>query len=432
MSRALTTWDCYALINAIAKEATGQEATLQAQDTSSFVSVGETILRTGTENTLNAISVVLGRTFMAVRPYEAKLRIINALNTGLFTDRMRKISYYSREAQASGAFNTNLYTNHAMGFDNGSNPSGGTPQSLPTMWEQNQPVPLELNFGGRSVWDESTTVYEIQLQQAFRDEASFAEFMTGVMTEKGNDIETAKEAFNRACLLNFIGGVYDMDQAVSTGSAIDLAAGFNAKYGTSYTRAQLLYDHRVEFLEYFVSTIKYVSDTLTNRSKKYHWSPAKTIDGVNYTLLRHTPKDRQKLILLSKDIYDAESTVMPAIFNPQYLNVENFEKVDFWQNETLPEQVSITPAIPDVSDPTEQTVGDPVVFDHLVGVLYDADAMMVDYQLDEAYSTPVEARKRYRNIWWHFGRNAINDFTENAVLFYIGAGAPAPEPEPGD
>ena len=426
MARTFTPLDCYTLINAIAKEATGQEATLKAQDTSSFVSVGETILRTGTENTLNAISVVLGRTFMAVRPYEAKLRIINALNSGLYTNRMRKISFYSREAQASGAFNTNLYTNHAMGYDNGSN-SGN---SLPTMWEQNQPVPLELNFGGRSVWDESTTIYEDQLQAAFRDEANFSAFMSGIMTEKGNDIESAKEAFNRATLLNFIGGIYDMDRAVSTGSAIDLAAGFNAKYGTSYTRAQLLYDHRTEFLEYFVSTVKYISDTLTNRSAKYHWSPAKTIGGTSYTLLRHTPKDRQKMILFSKAIYDAESTVLPAIFNPQYLNVENYEKVDFWQNENHPEQVSITPAIPDVSDPTEQTVGDPVVLDYLVGVLYDADAMMVDYQLDSAYSTPIEARKRYRNIWWHFARNSINDFTENAVLFYIGAGG-APE-TPGD
>lgn len=428
MARTLTPVDCYTLINAIAKEATGQEALLQAQDTSSFVSVGETILNTGYENTLNAISIVIGRTFMAVRPYEAKLRILNTLNSGLYTNRMRKISYYSRDAQASGAFNTNLYTNHAMGYDNGSN--GGS--SLPTMWEQNQPVPLEMNFGGRSVWDDSTTIYEVQLQEAFRDESSFATFMNGIMTEKGNDLETQKEAFNRATLLNFIGGIYDMDQLVSTGSAIDLAAGFNAKYGTSYTRAQLLYDHRQEFLEYFVSTVKYISDTLTNRSKKFHWSPSKTIGGTSYTLLRHTPKSRQKMILLSKAIYDAEATVLPQIFNPQYLNIENYEKVDFWQNENLPEQVSITPAIPDTSDPTQQIAGDPVVFDYLVGILFDEDAIMVDYQLDAANSTPVEARKRYRNIWWHYARNAINDFTENAVLFYIGQGAPAPEPEPGE
>ena len=425
MARTLTTLDCYALINAIAKEATGQELTLQAQDTSSFVSVGETILRTGTENTLNAISLVLGRTFMAVRPYEAKLRIINAINNGLYSNRVRKISFYSRDAEPTGAWNTNLYTNHAMGYDNGSN-SGS---SVGTMWEQNQPVPLELNFAGSSAWDDSTTIYEVQLQQAFRDEASFSAFMSGVMTEKGNDIETQKEAFNRATLLNYIGAVYDMDQLVNTGSVIDLAAGFNAKYGTSYTRAQLLYDHRTEFLEYFISTVKYVSDTLTNRSKKYHWSPAKTVDGVSYTLLRHTPKSRQKMILNSQFVYDAEATVMPAIFNTQYLKLDNYEKLDFWQNEYHPTQVSVTPAIPNPSDPTAQIAGDPVVFDYLVGMIFDEDAVVVDYEYESSASTPPEARKKYRNIWWHFKKNAINDLTENCVLFYIGAGA---TPEPGE
>lgn len=425
MARTLTTLDCYALINAIAKEATGQELALQAQDTSSFVSVGETILRTGTENTLNAISLVLGRTFMAVRPYEAKLRLINALDNGLYSNRMRKISFYSRDAQPTGAWNTNLNTNHAMGYDNGSN--GGA--SVGTMWEQNQPVPLELNFAGSSAWDESTTVYEVQLQQAFRDEASFSAFMSGVMTEKGNDIETGKEAFNRATLLNYIGAVYDMDQLVGTGSVIDLAAGFNTKYGTSYTRAQLLYDHRTEFLEYFISTVKYISDTLTNRSKKYHWSPAKTVDGVSYTLLRHTPKSKQKMILNSSFVYDAEATVMPAIFNTQYLSLDNYEKVNFWQNEYHPTEVSITPAIPNPSDPTAQIAGDPVVFDYLVGMIFDEDAIMVDYQYDSASSTPPESRKMYRNIWWHFRKNAINDLTENCVLFYIGAGAEESEGE---
>ena len=115
MARVFTPKDCYALINAISAEITGQEGTLQAVDTSTFISVGESILAAGTENTLNALSLVLGRTFMAVRPYEAKLRIFNAMNSGLYANRMRKISYYSRWAQPSGAFNTDLYVNHASG-----------------------------------------------------------------------------------------------------------------------------------------------------------------------------------------------------------------------------------------------------------------------------------------------------------------------------
>ena len=419
MARTLTPIDAYALINAVYDAATGQDGNLTAVDTSSFISVGESILRTGTENTLNALSLVLGRTFMAVRPYEAKLRIINTLDSGLYANRVRKISYYSRRASASGAFNTNLYTNHAMGFDNGSNPAGTPPvaQSLPTMWEQNQPIPMEFNFGGSSVWDDWTTIYKWQLQQAFKSEGEFVDFVAGIMTEKGNDIESEKEAFNRATLLNFMAGIYDLNSV--TGGAIDMVAAFNTKMGTSYTGTQLRSTYLKEFTMFVVSFIRLLSDTLENRSKKYHWSPAKTIDGVNYELLRHTPKSKQKLLLYKPFLYDMEAMVMPEIFNDEYLKIENFEGVTFWQDELTPAGINITPAIPDTSDPTQQIQGTAVALDYVLGVLYDEDAMMVDYQLDDTITTPIEARKAYSNVFWHFRRNAINDFTENAVLLYM-------------
>ena len=419
MARTLTPIDAYALINAVYDAATGQDGALTAVDTSSFISVGESILRTGTENTLNALSLVLGRTFMAVRPYEAKLRIINTLDSGLYANRVRKISYYSRRASASGAFNTNLYTNHAMGFDNGSNPAGTPPvaQSLPTMWEQNQPIPMEFNFGGSSVWDDWTTIYKWQLQQAFKSEGEFVDFVAGIMTEKGNDIESEKEAFNRATLLNFMAGIYDLNSV--TGGAIDMVAAFNAKMGTSYTGTQLRSTYLKEFTMFVVSFIRLLSDTLENRSKKYHWSPTKTIDGVSYELLRHTPKSKQKLLLYKPFLYDMEAMVMPEIFNDEYLKIENFEGVTFWQDELSPAGISITPAIPDTSDPTQQIQGTAVSLDYVLGVLYDEDAMMVDYQLEDTLSTPIEARKSYSNVFWHFRRNAINDFTENAILLYM-------------
>lgn len=417
MARVFTPKDCYALINAISAEITGQENTLQAVDTSTFISVGESILAAGTENTLNALSLVLGRTFMAVRPYEAKLRIFNAMNSGLYANRMRKISYYSRWAQPSGAFNTDLHTNHAPGYDNGSN--GGA--SVATMWEQNPAIPLEMNFGGRTVWDDSTTVYEDQLQVAFRSEDNFAAFMAGILTEKGNDIETQKEAFNRATLLNYMGGIYDLN-ANNGGAAIDLAAAFNTEMHTQYTRQDLLTTYYKDFLEFVIAKIKKISNLLTNRSMKWHLSPTKTINGVDYNILRHTPKSKQRLIMYRPFWIDAEARVLPEIFNDQYLKPDAYEGVDFWQNEANPTAIDVTPAIPNVSDLTAQTVGAAVELDYVLGVLFDEDAIMVDYQLDSAYSTPVEARKRYRNIWWHFAKNSINDFTENGVLLYIGPG----------
>ena len=420
-AKSLTPQDAYAIINLLVKEATGQDATIQAVNSSTFVSVGETVLSTGTENVLNALSRVLGRTFMAVRPYDAKLALINAIDTGMYTDRMRKISFYSKDAQASGWFNTNLYTQHANGLDNGVNriyngsisPTGG----LGNMWEQNQAMPFEVNFSGRDVWDDSLTVYENQLKVAFRGEREFLDFIGGIMTEKGNDIESQKEAFNRMTVLNFIAGLYDLNQS---GSKVDLKAAFNTKFGTSYTSAQLLSTYYKDFLQFMVARIKTDSEYMRIRSKKYHVPFTKTVGGVDYSILRHTPKDRQRMLIYAPLVIDAEAQVFSEIFNPEYLDINQYEKVTHWQNINDPSAIDVTPAIPNTSDPSEQTAGSRVQLDTVIGVLYDEDALMIDYQMDSSYSTPVEARKGYRNIWWHFAKNSINDFSENGILYYLG------------
>lgn len=424
MARILTPRDCHALMNELVKQATGQQA-VQVVDTSTFVSAGETVLATGVENTMNALSLVLGRTFMAVRPYDAKLRLINTIGSGAYTDRLRKISFYSRFAQASGDWNTQLFTNLQGGYTNGQNEnSSGVAQSTKSQWEQNPGYPLEFSFGGSSVWEDSTTIYKYQLKKAFRSEDEFALFAAGIMTEKGNDIESQKEAFSRMTFLNFIAGTYDMNTASGSSRVVNLTAAYNARFGTNYTSAQLRSTYLRSFLEFFVATFKTYSDRMTHRSSYYHWSPAKNDAAGNpLTLLRHTPKAKQKAALYAPLFRESEAMVLPEIFNPKYLNIDNFESIDYWQafdhDGGDNPAINVTPAIPDVSNPAAQTTGANVSLDYVVGILFDADACMVDYQLDDAEATPLEARKRYYNIWWSFAKNAINDFTENSILFIM-------------
>ena len=424
MAKSLVPQDAYQIINLLAREATGQNAAIQAVDSSTFVSVGETILSTGTENVLNALSRVLGRTFMAVRPYDAKLFLINAINTEMYTERIRKISFYSKDAQAGGWFNTNLYTQHANGLDNGVNkiyngsisPVGG----LGNMFEQNQAMPFEVNFASRNVWDDSLTVYENQLKVAFRGPGEFMDFIAGIMTEKGNDIESQKEAFNRLTMLNFIAGAVDLSGSTN-GTVIDLKTGFNTKYGTNYTSAALLSTYLPEFTRYFVSVVKTVSEFMRIRSIKYHVPFTKTVGGESYSILRHTPKDRQRMLIYAPLMIEAEANVFPTIFNTEYLNVGQYEKVTHWQNINNPMAIDVTPAIPNLVSPASgQTTGNRVQLDHVVGMIYDENALMTDYQMDESYTTPLEARKGYRNIWWHYSKGAINDFSENHVVFILG------------
>ena len=43
----------------------------------------------------------------------------------------------------------------------------------------------------------------------------------------------------------------------------------------------------------------------------------------------------------------------------------------------------------------------------------------MQFQLDTATSTPLEARKRYRNVWNTYMKNAISDPTENSILYIM-------------
>ena len=57
MGRLQTPTDAHTVLNALAYQATGR-TDLTATDTSSFVSVGETVLATGVENVASALSIV--------------------------------------------------------------------------------------------------------------------------------------------------------------------------------------------------------------------------------------------------------------------------------------------------------------------------------------------------------------------------------------
>lgn len=422
MARRLTVTDGYQLINAMAEEMFGSNAKVTATDISSFASVGESILASGTENVINTLALICSRDLVAIRPYKAKFALIDALDSGMFSNRIRKISYYAKNATPTGASNTQLFAeNLGEGFDNGVHYDSSTPpvqMSTESMWLQSAPVVWQSVFGGAIEWQYPYTIYENALKLAFRTPEDWVNFLNGFMVSCANDIETEKEAFSRMVVLNAIAGTYDLTASMPN-SVRNLTTIFNATYGTSYTTQVILEQHFEELLAVLVSQVKTDSDMLENRSILYHWSPTKTVHGVSYVLPRVTKKVDQKMFMVSKFWNDAEARVLPAIFNDRYLKLENFEKVDYWQNINEPYKISVTPAIPDVNDPTQQVAGNAVTLNYVLGCLFDRDAMMVDFHLESAISSPLEARKHFRTVWNTINKNPLNDFTENIIIYIM-------------
>lgn len=421
--RALTPNDGYAIMTELFREATSQK-TITVVNMSDYISAGETVLQTGYENVFNALGIVMGRLLVTPRPYKAKLALINSLNTDCYTSRTRKVSFYSKDPVASGMFNTDLFTNLKDKYTNGENEVGGVAQSTKSMWEQNQAMPLEVNFAGSTVWDHTITMYEEQIRAAFRDPVELAQFVQGMLIEHDNDIESTKEAFNRMNLLSKIASTYYYDAVLSqvVGSAVNLTAAYNARFGTTYTSAQLRSTQLKSFLEFMVATIKKCSDYMTERTAKYHLPMTKTVDGVQYNILRHTPYNKQKLFLFEPLFREAESMVLPEIFHDERLEMDNYEGVTYWQENAEDDEdraaIKVKTAYYDTVSGEQKATAD-IELDYVVGLLTDEDGIMTDFQLERAATTPLEAKKMYRNVILHFAKNAINDPSENAIIFYM-------------
>ena len=419
MSRVFTPIDGSAILNAVGRQITGKEDFTQV-NAGNYASVGETVLQYGVENVYNALGIVLGRTLIAVRPTEAKLKIIQAMNSGMYTSRLRKISYYSQESKQSGFFNTDLLTNLAPGFTNGQNPdSNDDPQSAKSMWEQCPGMPLEMNFGGTTVWDYGITMYEDQDARPFRSAEEMSRFVSGILMQHANDIEIGKEAWNRLALLTHIGKTYNAGQTFPK-MRINMTAAFNARYGTSYTSEELRTTYLKEFLAFLVVTVKQTRKYLAETPNVYYHNPmVKTVGANNYYILRQTKQSDQKLILYSPLFEEAEAMVLPEIFHDEELRIgDNYEEVTYWQAISNRPAVDVTVATRNV-DGTQNNTGTRVQIPYVIGILFDRDALVTDFQLERALTTPIEARKGYRTTWLHIARNIISDDTENSVVFYM-------------
>ena len=440
--------DGYALMNAVMAQLTGQDS-YQVIDARGFMDAGKLAMTYSTDEIFNALTIVGARLFTATRPYKAPLWLIDSINSGYFNNRIRKISYYSTWALPSGAFNTNLYTNLADGFTNGENFDSSNPpvaQSTKDMYEQHPVHPLEMNFMNSTVWQDCLTRYEDQIKIAFTSEDEWARFWSGVLTEKGNDIEQRKESHNRLTLLSRMGlaaAMGDYSSAIKGASTvIDLTAEYNKKFGTNYTGTQLRTTYLKSFLEFFTSEFKQISNLMTKRSLMFHVAPSLTLADGSHYILRHTPKSEQRLMMFTPFWDDAKAIVMPEIFNDEYLAAPQFESVDYWQafdmdvdkRASINLKVTVPAWLENLILNTTGSSDTAYVFqpDYVLGCLFDKDAVLTDFQFEAARTTPLEARKNYINTWIDFGLGAIGDPTENFVLFVMSENEQATESFTGD
>lgn len=389
------------VLTEITNQATGVN-NIAPVDTASFVTVAQMALKTGYDPLTTAISQVLSKTIFSVRPYTRKFKGLNVSNQR-YGNHVRKLLTIDKPFEDDDRLK--LVDGDSI-----------------DQYKVNKPKVLQTNFYGANQYQKSVTIYKDQLDCAFSSPDEFASFISMVMQNASDMIEQAHEETARSTINNLVSGIYAAEtvnipsnqMATSNGGrrAINLLKLYNLTNSTTLTTADVFKAVNFEsFVKFAFSTINTIADLMTDRNTMF------SSQLTNYPVIRHTPKDRMKFYLYTELVNKINSEVYSTVFNPDFLNLVDFERVNFWQSALNPSRVSTKPVMLNKNGTLNKA--DARVISNLVGVLFDEEAAGYTTVNEWSQPSPFNARGGYYNQFWHFTDRYWNDFTENAVIFYI-------------
>lgn len=380
----------YTLINAIHAQATG-DSSLTATDTASFTSVAQATLAAGYEPVLNAITQVLNRTLIAVRPYSRKFAGLEVSDErwGAIT---RKFNFADRAAEADATFA--LVDGASI-----------------DQYEVKKADVLETCYLGSNVYQGHYTIYTRQLDVAFSSAAEFGRFMSGLMTHFSNEREQWLENLSRTLVANFIGAEIQIN---NTESVVHLLTEYNAATGASpaFTAQTIKQPANWKpFLQWVYARVAGITRLMSERSGLFQ----QKITGKSIN--RHTPLADQKVYFLA-DFMDAmDAQVLADTYHDNYLKYADVEKVSYWQAIDSPDKINLNPCV--YIDSSAAVATATVSEDNIMGVIFDRDACGYNIYQNDLQTSPYNAAGQYYNIFSHVRVQTQNDLTEKGCVLLL-------------
>lgn len=380
----------YALVAELHEQATGQKAVAPV-DLTSFISVAQATLAAGYEPVLNAISQVIGKTLVAVRPYSRKfsgLEVSNEKWGGI----VRKLSFIDTDPIANPSFELA----DGVSYD---------------PFVVRKPKVLETRFVGSVIYQDCVTIFRNQLDLAFTGPEELANFMSGLMLAISNKREQWLEELSRSALCNFIGAKAIVD---SGAGMIHLLTEYNTATGASpaFTATTIRQPANWgPFVRWAYSRISELSQKMTERSVLFQ-AP---ITGA--VIARHTPIEDQKIYILDNILGSMKAEVLSTTYNPGFLSLADVEGVGYWQDIQNPDEIQVTPEYMDASgmavDGSAQTLS------AVIGVMFDRDAIGYNIYQDTLDASPFNPKGQYYNMFANVRVRYQNDLTEKGLVLCL-------------
>ncbi len=396
----LTFEQCSTVLNSLVQQATGRASVINTE--ADFISVAQTALTLGTDVIFNTLSNVLAKTIFAIRPYSASMKGLEK-SLPQWGAYMRKFNIVASDWKDDDAYK------YPVTYDaTESVPSGNGGSVDP--WIINKREFIQTNFLGQSVFSDHYTIFEDQLETAFRNSEEFGQFLSMLTTDMSNKIELAKENLSRGLVSNFIGGLIAENNSARV---VHLLTEYNAVTGGSYTATSIMLPANfAPFMKWVYARIAGIASLFKEMSTRYQT----TLNSK--PVPRHTPYNKQKMYMLGQDRYQMDARVLADTFHDNYLKYADVETINFWQGIETPDKIIVTPTYTNTSG-VVTTAGSAVTQTGVFALLFDEDAMGWSMIHNKVIPTPVNPRGEYRNMWYHMRLRCFSDNTEKGVVFLL-------------
>ena len=361
--------DASAILNNIRQQVTG-ESSIAPVNTADFVAVGTTLLQSGYDPVLNAITQMVTKTIFSIRPYSRKFGGIK-VDSEMWGSIVRKLAVADKAWEPNAEFD--LVDGQSIDH-----------------YKVSKPDVLELKFYGAEDFSKHYTIFKDQLNNAFSGPAEFGRFMSMVVQNVSDMIEQNFESVARMVIANYVGG-----KKVANNGVVHLLTEYNSETGQSLTSTTVFAPANFgDFMKWVYARIDTLTSLMTERSNKFQ------IQVTGKEITRHTPYEYQKVYLYAKLMNDMKARVLSSTFNYGFIEYADVEEVNYWQSIDSPMAIDVTPNYLD-TDGSIKTGAEQNIT-NLVGVIFDREALGYTVMNEWSATTPLNASGGYWNTFYHF------------------------------
>lgn len=394
------------ILTSLVQQATGQTV-IKPTNSTEFVSVATTALKTGVDPIINAMSQMWGRTIFSQRPYSRRFKGLE-MDMTRWGNATRKMSVADKPVEDDARFTW------PVGYNADQTPASGDGKSV-DMYALNKPDILQTNFYGQSVYENSYTIFRDNLDTAFTSPEEFMRFISMVGQNRADKLEQYRETVGRGLLANYAGALLAEGQ---TDRVIHLLSEYNTLTDQQLNAQTVLQPSNfAPFMRWVYARIRTAMELMRERSQMFQ-----TVIN-NKPVMRHTPPDRLKLYMWAPAMAQISAMVASETFHDDLIRYTDYESVAFWQSIENPGMISVNPVYTGTDGSVKTKVGDGasagIEQAGIFGIMFDEDAL--GYAQVNAWNqlTPFNAKGGYWNDFDHVNFRTMQDMTEKGVILLL-------------